>query len=70
MILDFAVLVQRQRHEAVDRFCEMHEPRRVFLLQFEDDLVRVGGGGDDFGGERAGGGHDFGDAWGCVVVCE
>lgn len=47
----------------------MHEPRCVFLFHFEDDLVWVGGGvGDDFGGEGAGGGHYFGDAWIVGVV--
>lgn len=64
MILDLVLVIQRQSYKAVDRFCEMHEAGGVFLLHFEDDLVWVGGAiGDDFGGEGAGGGHYFGDAW-------
>jgi len=64
VVFDLALLIERQSHKTIYRLCEMHEPRCVFLFHFEDDLVWVGGGvGDDFGGEGAGGGHYFGDAW-------
>ena len=61
VILDFSVLIQRQRDEAVDGFARVQHTRGVFLLLLVDDLR--GRGFDDLGHEGFGGGHDFGDAW-------
>lgn len=59
MIPDLPLPIQRQRHQAIDRFARMQHPRRVLLPQLEDDLRRRGG--HDLRGERAGVGHDFRD---------
>ena len=64
VIFHLFVLIERQRHETIDGFGEVHDARGVFLFHFEDDFVGVGGRGDDFGGEGAGGRHYFGDACG------
>jgi hypothetical protein len=60
VVLDLALIIQRQGNKTVYRLGVVYESGCVFLLQLEDDAVffRL----DDFGLEGLRLGHYFGDA--------
>lgn len=42
VVLDLALVIQRQRHQRIDNFGEMYELGRVRLLELEDQTVWLG----------------------------
>lgn len=60
VVLDLALVIQRQGDQAVHGLREVNDSGCVFLLKLEDDAI--GFRLDDFGLEGLRLGHDFGDA--------